>query len=97
MAKRLAGIGGRAVNDFVPNPSFSVATSTSASKTVDVTRMAALRVRCTTACVYYFNTDTTKTYPLDADVDNIIMTADGAITSVVIANGSGGTLYIQGM
>ena len=96
MGKKLAGIGGRASEDFVPNPTYSVATSASTSKTVDTTLLAALRVRCTAACTYYFNTDTTKTWPIDPDVETVIMCGAG-VTQVVITNGSAGTLYIQGM
>ncbi len=95
--KNYASLAGAAIIDFVPDPSKSVATFTDTSKTIDTTSILALRLRGTAGMTYYFNSDTTKTYPVDAEVETIVNTRNSAVLQVVILNASTGTVSIQGM
>jgi hypothetical protein len=83
--------------DFIPCPAKSAVTGTSALITIDVTNYTRVRVRGSAAMTYYFNSDTTKTFPIDADTPTLIETADFSAKSLKIVNGSGGTVYVQGM
>lgn len=98
MGKKLTAIGGKSLTEFVPNPSLSLVPFTDASKTISVTNTAALKVKGTgDAMTYYFNSDTTKTFPIEADIETVLMTGNSLVSTVTIVNPNAGTIYVQGM
>lgn len=46
---------------------------------------------------YYFNSDTTKTFPIEADIETVLMTGNSLVSTVTIVNPNAGTIYVQGM
>jgi len=96
MSKTIPSVNGVHISEFLADPAQSLAPSTAASITVTTSNTFALKVRGTALMYYYFNSDSTKFYPLDPDVDNLIFVGSSRITQVVILNALGGTVYIQG-
>lgn len=94
------------VQAFIPVPSRSQANASMTGTvvftkgtggTVNITGWLAIRVDPTADSTYYFNSDTTKTYPLRAGSDNFIMVGQlAAGESVSLVLGSA-TASVQGM
>jgi len=105
-AKLLRDYIGTPVPAFVPDPRFSqvntAMTGTVVFKKgeggdVDIMGRMILRIDPTVDGYYYFNGDTTKTYPLRAESDNLIIVGQlGVGESVTLVLGTA-TASVQGM
>jgi len=109
----LAGPAALAIDDygiriqgFVPDPAKSqvntAMTGTVVFKkgtggTVDITGWLAIQINPTIDSYYYFNTDTTKTYPLAGGVDSVIFVPTSASTTQIAVVLGAGTASVQGM
>lgn len=65
--------------------------------TVDITGWDMMRINPTLDSTYYFNTDSTRTYPLNSGSDNIIVLSPVAIGDQVTVVLGAGTASVQGM
>lgn len=97
---------GAPIAAFVPDPAKSQVNSSmtgtlefekGATGDVDVTNWVALLVNPTADATYYFNSDTTKTYPLYADTGNAIMIGQLPLGESVTLVLGAATASIQGM
>jgi len=95
--KHLSTIDGIPVVEFIPNPSYSQVTGSSASITIATTLITAIKLYAVSDVTYYFNSDTTKTFIIPAKVETVILTSSEAVTSITITNASTTAVYIQGM
>ena len=98
--------GHTAIQAFMPDPEKSqvktamtgnITFKKGVGGTIDITGWLFLRIDPTLDSTYYFNADTTKTYPLRAGVDNLIPVghlADGASLTAVFGSA---TASVQGM
>jgi hypothetical protein len=93
------------VQAFVPDPTKSQENSAMTgtivfgktnSPNVNIDDWIAIKVRPTSDSTYYYNSDSTKTCTLPADVETIIWVGQDSVTSITIAFGAG-TAEVQGM
>lgn len=63
---------------------------------VDIKGWCAVKINPSADAVYYFNADSTKTYPLMGGVDNLIFCSHDAVVSFSIVLGTA-TASVQGM
>lgn len=86
--------------DFVADPAYSQVPFADVSKTITVTsatvNISCLSVYGTAALTFYFNSDSTKTYPIDAATEKRIP-IHANVNTVTILNASAGTVSVQGM
>jgi hypothetical protein len=96
---------GQKIQAFHPDPSMSQVNSAmtgtkvfkkGSGADVDVTGWIAMRVVASAASTYYFNSDSTKTYPLPIGAETTIYFGNSAIAQVTLVLGAG-TASIQGM
>lgn len=94
-----------AVNAFVPDPAKSQVNTSMTGKikfakdgsgNVNIKNWFAIHVNPTIDSTYYYNNDSTKTFPLAAGTDNTIFVMQSGVTSVTIQFGNG-TASVQGM
>ena len=94
-----------ATKGFIPNPNFSQVTSAmtgtitmkkGTGASVNVAGWKAIRIVPTALSSYYYNTDTTKTYPLPANIETLIHIGSSYVTQVVLVLGAA-TASVQGM
>lgn len=95
--KHLSTIDGIPVVEFVPNPSYSQVTGSTASITIATILITAIKVYAVNDLTYYLNSDTTKTFFIPAKVETVILTSAENLTSITLLNDSTTTVYIQGM
>jgi hypothetical protein len=97
MGMLLTDDNGNKIQGFIPDPSKSQITANmTGNKTfkkgaggdVDITGWMVIQVKPTSDSSYYFNSDTTKTYPLPALVDSVIFVKPASITQAVIQFGT---------
>ena len=96
---------GQKLQGFIPDPTKSqVNTAITGTKVfkigsgadVDITGWLAMKVVASAGSTYYFNSDTTKTMPLPANVEVTIFVTNPSITQVTLVLGAG-TASVQGM
>jgi len=96
---------GMKLQGFIPDPAKSQVNSAITGTKVfkkgsgaddDITGWLALKVVASAASTYYFNSDSTKTMPLPANVEVAIFVTNSAITQVSLVLGAG-TASVQGM
>jgi len=95
MSKNLISVSGIPMMTTIPDPSKSIATTSATSVTIDTTNDVVVKVNAVSACTYYFNSDTTKTFPIAAGVDTEIMVAHSKTLGLTILNASATAVYIQ--
>jgi hypothetical protein len=98
--------GGVPIQSFIPDPAKSQVNTTmtgtivakkGTGQDINITGWIAIKVVPSAASTYYFNSDTTKTFPLFAGVENIIMVGSVATSGTVNLVFGAATASIQGM
>jgi len=93
------------IQAFIPDPTKSLTSSTTGTKIfsksatgseISILGWSAIKVRPTADSNYYYNSDSTKTCTLPADVETIIWVGQDSVTSVTVTLGVG-TAEVQGM
>lgn len=96
---------GQKIQDIVPDPAKSqvnadmtgtIAFVKGPGGVVDITGWLAIKIDPTADSTYYYNSDSTKTYPIYAGVSNVVWVLQSAVTQVTFVLG-GATASVQGL